>query len=224
MMRMIKKAYKILVSKSGYSLIAVLCTISLLLILGTCALTAASAAGTSLESQAAKQLDLLGNSMSKSFLSAITTEGDDSLGENIVSNIYQSCDEDIVPAVSQLAQLSLTFSGESAVAKNVVFEPAKLEFGEVAVEITPEIPYQAPIKDGTGAVVREEILRQPKRAKVNFVMVVTFELEYESNSARIQDTYSLTGALLEDGGSSDMTLEISNAGEWRLLAHERLSD
>jgi hypothetical protein len=224
MARMIKKALRILSSKSGYSLIAVLCTISLLLILGISALTAASAAAVSLESRSAKQLDILANATSKSFLRAITTEGDGSLGENIVNNVYQSSDLDITPAVTRLSELTLTLGGDSAVAQSVTFYTAKLELSEVDVEITPEIPYQAPIKDKTGAVVREEILRQPKRAKINFMMTVTFELEYDGLTAKLRDTYSLTGALLEDGGASSTPLEITNAGEWRLLAHERLSD
>ncbi|MPN16272.1 hypothetical protein SDC9_163610 [bioreactor metagenome] len=162
--------------------------------------------------------------MSKSFLSAITTERDASLGEKIVNNVYQSSDKDIIPAVIRLSELTLTLSGESTVANSVVWGNAKLEFSEVSVEITPEIPYQAPLKDKTGAVVREEIQRQPKRAKINFIMAVTFEIDYDGASARIQDTYSLTGALLEDGGTSGTPLEITTAGEWRLLAHERLSD
>lgn len=224
MARIIKKTFRILSSQSGYSLIAVLCTISLLLILGISALTAASAAAASLESRSAKQLDILTNATSKSFLSAITTKGDGSLGENIVNNVYQSSDQDITPAVTRLSELVLALSGDSAVAQSVTFYTTKLEFSEVNVGITPEIPYQAPIKDKTGTVVREEILRQPKRAKVNFMMIVTFELEYEGLTAKLQDTYSLTGALLEDGGASGTPLEITNAGDWRLLAHERISD
>ncbi len=214
--------------KSGISMIFVLCVMMLLLMIGTSALVAGStAAGAGFSQRTFNQLNIFSDSVHRTFLSSLKAntdaDGNNSLGKQLMLAIYRSTKDSTIDLPNQL---TTQITGVATGGGLRVESPLLLSI----TNHSSIVPHVLPVHDdlnGNGIVDSGEMIDgEPERVFINASMVVQVSVTMSGRRLTSVATYEITGGEVQLGydasGTPTGNPVITDAGEWRLVAYEKL--